>query len=99
MNRVRPPVKLVLASASSRRAELLRQAGIPFTVVAGGVPEGDSTDAALPPGETVRRLALAKARAVARRRLSRRSSPLCWLASALKRFKSLRKFAPLPGWV
>ena len=67
MNRVHLPVKLVLASSSPRRAGLLRQVGIPFTVAAGGFSETTGADAGLPPGETVRRLALAKAWAAARR--------------------------------
>ncbi|MBI4886820.1 MAG: septum formation inhibitor Maf [Acidobacteria bacterium] len=58
-------MRLILASASPRRAELLRAAGIAFDVMPAGVDE------ALLPGETpeehVRRLAGAKARAVAAR--------------------------------
>lgn len=54
---------LVLASQSPRRAEILRQAGIPFVVRVAPVDE------TLRPGETpeeyVRRLAEAKARAIA----------------------------------
>lgn len=56
--------RLVLASASPRREELLRELGVPFTVVPSGLPED------LPPGPaegSVQALALAKARAVARR--------------------------------
>lgn len=69
LNRCPPrPVGLVLASASPRRAELLRQAGIPFTVAPSGVTEEEEAYAAiLPPGEMARHLALAKARAVAGR--------------------------------
>ncbi|HYW04001.1 MAG TPA: Maf family protein [Gammaproteobacteria bacterium] len=56
------PAALVLASRSPRRAELLRQVGVVFEVIAADV---DETPA---PGEVpeayVRRLALAKARAV-----------------------------------
>ena len=56
-------MKLVLASASPRRAEILRNAGIPFET------EATTTDESLHPGELrgdyVRRLALAKARAAA----------------------------------
>lgn len=58
------PKRLVLASASPRRADLLRQLGVPFDVIPSEVPE------ALPPGpvpDAVTSLALAKARAVARR--------------------------------
>src|SRR5688572_6254326 len=55
-------MKLVLASASPRRADLLRAAGIAFDVLVGNVDES------VLPGETaerhVRRLAEAKARAV-----------------------------------
>jgi septum formation protein len=58
-------MKLILASASPRRAEILRDAGIPFTVLSSAVDE-----TALP-GETasdmVRRLAAAKAELVAAR--------------------------------
>ena len=57
--------KLILASASSRRAEILRDAGIPFSVLSSAVDE------TVIPGETpqelVRRLALAKAELVAAR--------------------------------
>ena len=54
---------LVLASASPRRAEILRQAGIPFTVRAAEIdetPAGDET-----PEHYVQRLAESKALAVA----------------------------------
>jgi len=53
---------LVLASQSPRRAEILRQAGIPFVVRAASVDE--TLLAAEPPEDYVRRLAEAKARAV-----------------------------------
>lgn len=56
--------RLILASASPRREELLRRLGLPFTVVPSQAPEE------LPPGrpaEAVQALALAKARAVASR--------------------------------
>lgn len=59
-----PRKRLVLASASPRRADLLRQLGVPFEVVPSGIAE------TLPPGpvrEAVQALALAKARAVAGR--------------------------------
>ena len=58
----RSPHRLILASASPRREELLRQLGVPFAVIPSDLPEE------LPPGppeEAVRLLALAKARAVA----------------------------------
>lgn len=58
-------MKLVLASASPRRAEILRGANIPFTVLSSAVDETPL------PGETasdlVRRLAAAKAELVAAR--------------------------------
>ncbi len=57
--------RLILASASPRRAEILRNVGIAFDVVATDVDESER------PGETpeahVRRLAIAKARAAALR--------------------------------
>lgn len=58
-------MKLILASASPRRAEILRDAGIPFETVSTNVDE--SRRANEPPEEFVRRLAEAKARAVAAR--------------------------------
>ena len=58
-----PAIKLILASASPRRAEILTAAGIPFEVLAGEVDEsrlpGES------PEQMVERLARAKAEAVA----------------------------------
>ncbi|HET8965735.1 MAG TPA: Maf family protein [Candidatus Acidoferrum sp.] len=58
-------MKLILASASTRRAEILRDAGIPFSVLSSAVDETTL------PGETatdlVRRLAAAKAELVAAR--------------------------------
>ena len=58
-------MKLILASASPRRAEILRDAGVPFTVVSSAVDETPY------PGETpqalVQRLADAKADLVAAR--------------------------------
>src|SRR5215468_10454517 len=58
-------MKLILASGSPRRAEILRSAGLPFTVLSSAVDETPI------PGETakemVRRLALAKAELVAAR--------------------------------
>lgn len=58
------PRQLILASASPRREELLRELGLSFTVVPSGLPEELPPG---PPGESVRALALAKARAVAGR--------------------------------
>ena len=54
--------RLILASASPRRRELLASLGVPFDVVAGDV---DETLEAVPLREAVARLALRKARAVA----------------------------------
>jgi septum formation protein len=60
-----PPTKLILASASTRRAEILRDAGIQFTVLSSAVDETPI------PGESgadlVQRLADAKAELVAAR--------------------------------
>jgi septum formation protein len=59
-----PAIKLILASASPRRAEILAAAGIPFEVLASEIDElrlaGES------PEQMVERLARAKAEAVAR---------------------------------
>lgn len=57
-----PPVPLILASASPRRAALLAAAGIPFTVRAAEVDETPRNGE--PPGDYVVRLALEKARSV-----------------------------------
>ena len=57
-------MKLVLASQSPRRAEILRNAGISFQVRASGVPE--QPDSGESPIDYVRRLAASKAGAVAR---------------------------------
>lgn len=56
-------MKLILASASPRRAEILRNAGIQFEVRATDVEESRLT--AELPGDYVRRLALAKAQSAA----------------------------------
>ena len=62
-------MKLILASASPRRAEILRNAGIPFetqiTLLDESILPGEL------PGDYVRRLALAKARAAAEARFDR----------------------------
>jgi septum formation protein len=58
--------KLILASASPRRAELLRNAGIPFVVEVAKIDESRRKNE--PPTEYVRRLAAEKARTVAERR-------------------------------
>lgn len=55
-------VRLVLASASPRRADLLRAAGIPFDVIAADVDESPALRES--PETYVRRLAEAKARAI-----------------------------------
>lgn len=59
--------RLVLASGSPRRAEILRAVGWPFETEAGGVDE--TQRAGEPPVEYVERLAREKAGAVARARL------------------------------
>ncbi len=56
---------IILASASSRRADLLASAGIPFTVVPSTLPESLLPDEA--PADAALRLAREKARDVARR--------------------------------
>ncbi len=56
--------RLVLASSSPRRSDLLRQIGIPFEVVAPDVDESRFSFES-DPARTVERLALAKARSVA----------------------------------
>ncbi len=58
-------MSLILASASPRRAELLRQVGIPFQIVIPGVSEIKFSS--LPPQEMVARLSLEKALAVSTR--------------------------------
>ena len=58
-----PQRRLVLASASPRRADLLRQLGVPFEVIPSEIEEAWPPR---PPRDAVAALALAKARAVAR---------------------------------
>jgi septum formation protein len=58
-------MKLILASASPRRAEILRSAGIAFNVLSSAVDETPMPDEA--PHELVKRLACAKAELVAAR--------------------------------
>lgn len=58
------PVRLILASASPRRAELLRQLTTDFEVIASQAPE--SEDPSLSPSELAQLNAYRKARAVAR---------------------------------
>ena len=60
-----PPTKLILASASTRRAEILRDAGIAFTVMSSAVDETPIPTETGP--ELVQRLADAKAELVAAR--------------------------------
>src|SRR6267142_1155970 len=60
-------MKLILASASPRRAEILRDAGIAFNVLSSAVDETTMPDEG--PQDLVRRLALAKAELVAARAL------------------------------
>lgn len=57
-------MRLVLASASPRRRDLLARLGLPFEVVAPEIDE-DASSGAGRPERVARRLALAKARAVA----------------------------------
>lgn len=62
----RPPAPLILASGSIYRAEMLRRLGIPFETCASDIDETPHPEES--PRELARRLALEKARAVARRR-------------------------------
>jgi septum formation protein len=61
------PARIILASASPRRRELLAQAGYKFEVVASEVDESAVAAAALSPRQLAEALALAKAQNVARR--------------------------------
>ena len=58
-------MKLILASASARRAEILRDAGFPFTVLSAAIDETPSPSES--PQDLVQRLADAKADLVAAR--------------------------------
>lgn len=58
-----PAPTLILASASPRRAQLLRDAGYEFDVVKPDVDEDALLDAGHPPAELAERLSLLKARA------------------------------------
>jgi len=60
-------MKLILASASPRRAEILRSAGLQFTVLSSAVDETPMPSEV--PQDLVRRVALAKAELVAARAL------------------------------
>jgi septum formation protein len=66
---VNPFPEIILASASPRRAGLLRQIGLPFRVAPSAVDEEEhvSSAAEARPEELATRLALAKAQTVARR--------------------------------
>ena len=64
LNQTKPPA-LILASASPRRSELLREMGVPFTVVRGQVPEVAPEH--LSPVETAEINAYRKARATAKK--------------------------------
>src|SRR2546422_6949414 len=64
LNQMKPP-SLLLASASPRRSELLRQMGVAFTVVRSEVPEVAPEH--LSPVETAEINAYRKARATAKR--------------------------------
>ena len=59
---MQPPSGLILASASPRRRDLLRQLGVRFEIIPADVDESVNQDE--PPGAYVRRLARAKALAV-----------------------------------
>ena len=58
-------MKLILASASTRRAEILRDAGIPFSVLSSAVNETPHPNES--PQDLVQRLAIAKAELAAAR--------------------------------
>ncbi len=64
-----PPLRLVLASASPRRQDLLREAGYLFEVDPANIDEDDH-DATLLPGDLAEYLAARKAQAVSARRPS-----------------------------
>jgi septum formation protein len=67
-------LKLILASASPRRAEILRNAGIQFEICSAGVDESPLGNEL--PGDHVRRLALAKALSAAKDNRERADPPL-----------------------
>jgi septum formation protein len=67
-------MKLILASASPRRAEILRNAGIEFEISSAGVDESPLGNEL--PGDYVRRLALAKALSAAERNRGRAGGAL-----------------------
>lgn len=61
-----PVTKIILASTSPRRAELLRQIGVEFEIASGNVQERPHPDEA--PRDYITRLARAKVLAIARQR-------------------------------
>jgi septum formation protein len=67
-------MRLILASASPRRAEILRNAGIEFEISSAGVDESPRGNEL--PGDYVRRLALAKAVSAAERNRDHASEAL-----------------------
>jgi nucleoside triphosphate pyrophosphatase len=71
-------MKLILASSSPRRAEILRNAGIPIEVCA--IPVDESRQSYESHADYVQRLALAKARAVANAQRDRREE--IWVVAA-----------------
>jgi septum formation protein len=62
-----PKHSIILASASPRRRQLLAEAGYKFTVVSPNIDEPAFSAEAINPSEYARRLALAKAKSVARK--------------------------------
>ena len=86
MKEVRQPIRLILASASPRRRELLAQAGYAFTVEAADVDEsvrdGES------PGDYVQRLAEEKARAVIAKHAAREGSGAPFVTASSSRMGS-----------
>jgi septum formation protein len=71
-------MKLILASSSPRRADIVRNAGIPIEVCA--IPVDESCQAGESHADYVQRLALAKARAAADAQLDRREE--IWVVGA-----------------
>ena len=86
MKEVRQPIRLILASASPRRRELLAQAGYAFTVEAADVDEsvrdGES------PGDYVQRLAEEKACAVIAKHAAREGSGAPFVTASSSRMGS-----------
>lgn len=65
--------EIILASASPRRRELLRNMGLDFSIIVSDADE-DSVDAGVPPEIYVQELALLKATATAKRVLDRKDA-------------------------